>query len=209
MASDTYMADASWSEPPSSDPFAPEKWGSDFDTTAANDTGGPATENQTTEETEGPQTTESPMTFGVEIEFIGFYKRLHSFQRLDDPDIMANSRGYVVVNHDDDDLSALRIMIQTLRLLGLDINNYNAEAAAPEAPAGAPKVTPYSSNSCNPVYHRWTLRWESSLQLVIGEDGHMEGPMADTLVNSTVAMPLELISPAMKMNAANSRRSSE
>ncbi|KAK9796527.1 putative Amidoligase enzyme-domain-containing protein [Seiridium cardinale] len=194
-----------WSQLEESNPFAPEKWAADLDFrqvvaieahAAHVEIAAPA---QAVPPKPAVPEPESPMTFGVELEFFGFYKVLRQFQKFEDPEIISrNGSGYVLIPSDGDESTALNSMIQSLRDQGLDLNDYDEDQAVPVPPPGAPPATRYSANSRDPIYHRWTLRWDSSLSLTAGVDGHMAGTGVDPWIRTTCAMPLELISPAMR-----------
>lgn len=198
MSDDIEMLDVPQppSDPPS-DPYRFELWGSDFDSTNTR----PGAASQGTARPTAAYDTGTEMTFGVEIEYLQFFRVCFPWENPDSSQLSEKYPGIILISADeaDPDLQALNKSVQTLRANGVDINNYNAGETRVEAPSGAPSLTPYSENCNQSMYHRWTLRWDTSVDLVTGVDDHLRssGRLSGA---RTGVMPMELITPAMKLN---------
>lgn len=132
-------------------------------------------------------------TFGVELEFLGLYMFLpdgadKETSQRQYPGIIQMRPG---VSKDRASLNALQEVIRYLRHNGVDINDYVAQMASPGLPPEAPAITPHSANANDRIYHRWTLKWDTSVR--INEDDVVE-PGAEGL-------NFELVTPAMLHDA--------
>ncbi|KAH6652416.1 putative amidoligase enzyme-domain-containing protein [Truncatella angustata] len=153
---------------------------------------------------------ESDLTFGVELEAIGFFRVLNEGDDVNDSFIRDAWPGYILVPYELEHragIYAVQQMIDILRSHNVDINNFDHSVVGPPYPSPpSAEPTRHSPNCANPLYHRWTLKRDASVRLLQDVDDHMSD-ITDSLIDNPGRrvgyLALELISPAVKASSVD------